>query len=189
MDYSKVMASAVDGPRIGRLYLDTPSRPDAPAVRDAYASFIRQVHWQYDLMTRPVALGGYGITVVPQQEDPYASAAEMFQEVSTRSVLRVYRTQQDQGHPILSADTNDRFRAVHDFFGHFQSARGFDRHGEEAAWVKHSKMFVGSAVRAMTTETRGQSSALCWITSPDFPPQKALLLPEWVSAVPLEWLV
>lgn len=189
MDYSKIMADPADGPRIGRLYLDTPSRPDAPSVRDAYASFARQVHWQYDLMTRPVTRGGYGVAVAFTDRDPYKSAGEMFQEVSTRSLLRVYRTQPDQGHPILSADTNDRFRAVHDYFGHFRSGRGFDRHGEEAAWVCHSKMFVGSGVRAMTTETRGQSSALCWLTSPEFPPQKALLLPEWASTVPLKWLV
>ena len=189
MDYSKIMASAVDGPRIGRLYLDAPSRPDAPSVRDAYASFVRQVDWQYDLMTRPVARGGYGVGVVFTDQDPYASAGEMFHDVATRSVLRIYRTQADQGHPILSAESNDRFRAVHDFFGHFRSARGFDRHGEEAAWVCHSKMFAGVAQRAMTTETRGQSSALCWLTSPEFPPQKALLLPEWCSTVPTEWLV
>ncbi|QMP84465.1 hypothetical protein HUN42_00088 [Streptomyces phage Dagobah] len=188
MDYSKIVASAVDGPRIGRLYLDTPSRPDAPSVRDAYASFVRQVDWQYDLMTRPVDRGGYGITVLPTDQDPYPSAEAMFQDVSG-GVLSVYRTQPDQSHPILSAESNDRFRAVHDYFGHYVSGRGFDRHGEEAAWVCHSKMFTGAGQRAMTTETRGQSSALCWITSPDFPPQKALLLPEWCSTVPLEWLV
>lgn len=190
MDYQSIMADPVDGTRIGRLYLSTPSRPDAPSVRDAYASFTRQVEWQYDLMTRPVAQGGYGITVVPQQEDPYRDAGEMFHDVATRSVLRVYRTGEGQHHPILSDATNDRFRAVHDFFGHFQSARGFDRHGEEAAWVHHSKMFVGAAVRAMTTETRGQSSAFIWCNGGrEFPPQKALLLPEWVSTVPLKWLV
>jgi hypothetical protein len=189
MDYSKIMADPADGPRIGRLYLDTPSRPDAPSVRDAYASFARQVHWQYDLLTRPADKGGYGVAVVFTDRDPYPSAPEMFSEVSSRGLLRVYRTQEGQEHPILSAETNDRFRAVHDYFGHYMSGRGFDRHGEEAAWVCHSRMFVGSGVRAMTTETRGQSSALCWITSPEFPPQKALLLPEWASTVPLKWLV
>lgn len=190
MDYQSIMADPVDGTRVGRLYLETPSRPDAPSVRDAYASFSRQVDWQYDLMTRPVARGGYGITVVPRQEDPYRDAGEMFHDVATRSVLRVYRTGEGQHHPILSDATNDRFRAVHDYFGHFQSARGFDRHGEEAAWVCHSRMFVGAGQRAMTTETRGQSSAFIWVNEGSaFPPQKALLLPEWVSTVPLKWLV
>lgn len=187
MDYSKIMASAIDGPRIGRLYMDTPSRPDSPAVRDAYASFSRQVHWQFDLLTRPAARGGYGVAVVFQERDPYPSAEEMFQDASS-GLLRIYQTAPDQGHPILSDETNNRFRAVHDYFGHYMSGRGFDRHGEEAAWVCHTRMFVGTGQRAMTTETRGQSSAMCWLGG-GFPPQKATLLPEWVSTVPLKWLV
>ena len=64
------------------------------------------------------------------------------------------------------------------------------RDGEEAAWVCHSRMFAGEAVRAMTTETRGQSSAFIWhCDDGNFPPQKALLLPERCSRVPVKWLV
>ena len=40
----------------------------------------------------------------------------------------------------------------------------------------------------MTTETRGQSSALCWVLG-EFPEQKATILPEWVSEIPLKYLV
>lgn len=189
MDYTKIMADPFDGPRIGRLYMDAPSRPDAPSVRDAYDSFSRQVHWQFALMTRPVAQGGYGVTVIFQEADPYPSVESMLQDTS-RGVLRVYQTAPDQRHPLLSNETNDRFRAVHDYFGHYMSGRGFDRHGEEAAWVCHSRMFVGTGQRAMTTETRGQSSAFIWVNQGrEFPPQKALLLPSWVSTVPLRWLV
>ncbi len=188
MDFSKITADPVDGTRIGHLYLRTPSTPDLPSVREAYADFTRQVEWQYDLMTRSAASGGDGVTVITQDQDPYESADEMFTDVR-KGVLRVYRTAPDQAHPILSADQNDRFRAVHDFFGHFRSGRGFDRHGEEAAWVCHTRMFTGSGQRAMTTETRGQSSAFIWVNKGVFPDQKALLLPEWCSTVPIKWLV
>ncbi len=101
--------------------------------------------------------------------------------------MLVWRTQPDQRHPRVPAFINDRCRAVHDYFGHYGTRRGFDRHGEEAAWVRHSQMFTGLGRRAMTTETRGQSSALCWLTAPAFPPQKAVLLPDWVSEIPERW--
>jgi hypothetical protein len=61
-------------------------------------------------------------------------------------------------HPLLSAEENDMFRAVHDFFGHAASGRGVAQNGEEAAWVSHSQMFSTEARKAMTTETRGQNS-------------------------------
>lgn len=187
MDYSKITADPAVGRSIGRLYMQAPSRPDAESVRTAYGAFIRQINWQYDLMTRPESKGGYGIRVVPQSADPYPDAEAMFEDVR-RGVLLTLRTP-DSHHPILSGETNDRFRAVHDFFGHYMSGRGFDRHGEEAAWVCHSRLFIGSAVRAMTTETRGQSSAFVWINDgKEFPPQKAVLLPPWVSEVPVKWL-
>jgi len=189
VDYSKIMADPVDGTRIGHLYTRAVSRPDLPSVRDAYGAFIRQTDWQYDLLTRPVSKGGYGVTVTVTEADPYPDADAMFADVR-EGRLRVYATSPDQAHPILSADQNDRFRAVHDYFGHFVSGRGFDRHGEEAAWVCHSRLYYGPAVRAMTTETRAQSSTFIWINGgKEFPPQKAVLLPEWVSTVPVKWLV
>lgn len=189
MDYTKITVDPSVGQSIGRLYMDTPSTPDLPAVRDAYAAFTRQVNWQYDLMTRPKGKGGYGVRVVFQEADPYTSADEMFADAGN-GLLLIYRTGEGQHHPVLSDDTNNRFRAVHDYFGHYMSGRGFDRHGEEAAWVCHSRMFAGEAVRAMTTETRGQSSAFIWqCKDGNFPPQKALLLPEWCSRVPVKWLV
>jgi hypothetical protein len=124
------------------------------------------------------------VKVVFQAEDPYADHHEMFADVAG-GTLRVYMTQPNQSHPLLTMSQNDRFRAVHDYFGHYGSGQGFSRHGEEAAWVVHSQMFYGPARRAMTTETRGQNSAFIWLNGGrEFPPQKACLLPEWVSEVP-----
>ena len=74
------------------------------------------------------------------------------------------------------------FRAVHDVFGHAASGRGFDRHGEEAAWLKHSTMYSPLAARALATETRGQTCARIFhYGGRRFPEQKAVLLPRSFS--------
>lgn len=181
-DYSRVESSPVWGPQIGQMYMDA-SPFITTLAREAYAQFAAQVNDQFTHLTN------MGMRVVFQDVDPYRDASELFADILKWGTLRVYRTQPDQSHPLLSDETNNRFRAVHDYFGHFYTRRGFDRHGEEAAWVRHSQMFRGLARRAMTTETRGQSSALCWILkgTDQFPPQKAILLPDWVSRLPEEY--
>lgn len=174
MDYSTIRADESVGRTIGRLYLDTPEVIDHQ-VRWAYLDFTFQVRMQFAQMLSD------GIKVYFVDEDPYPSAEELFEELSTGR-MRVWKTQPDQPHPLISPWDNNRFRAVHDYYGHFLSGRGFDRHGEEAAWTRHSRMFYGPGRRAMTTETRGQSSAFIWINGGrEFPPQRAVLLPEWVS--------
>jgi hypothetical protein len=179
MDYSKIEADSVRGPEIGRMYLDA-SPFITTLARQAYRQFADQVTAQYREMVKDVV-------VTFTDDDPYESAQDMFRDVR-KGFLAVYATQEDQRHPLLGLHENDMFRAVHDYYGHFLSGRDFTRHGEEAAWVRHSRMFTGLGRRAMTTETRGQSSALCWITTPEFPPQKAVLLPDWVSRIPERWL-
>jgi hypothetical protein len=85
-------------------------------------------------------------------------------------------------HPFLSNAENDMFRAVHDAFGHAATGRGFDVDGEEAAWCKHSSMYSRLARQAMTTETRGQNSALVFCCDgAHFPEQKVFLLPPEFS--------
>lgn len=173
MDFGSIMADREVGTAIGRLYMA--ADPEVtPLARRAYGEFAAQVDLQFAELSRQVR-------VIFQTEDPYADHEEMFADVS-RGTLRVYRTAPDQAHPVLSNRQNNRFRAVHDFFGHYHTGRGFDRHGEEAAWAFHSLMFHGLARRAMTTETRGQSSAFIWVNGGrEFPAQKAVLLPRWVS--------
>jgi hypothetical protein len=182
MDFTRIVADPAIGRTIGRAYLSTPERI-TPVVRDAYAAFARQVDQQFGQLTRDVR-------VTFTDDDPYADASELFRDIR-RGSFAVWRTQGDQSHPLLTNEQNNRFRAVHDYFGHFKSGRGFDRHGEEAAWVCHSLMFAGEASRALTTETRGQSSAFVWVNGggDNFPPQKAILLPQWMSDIPLKWLV
>ena len=59
------------------------------------------------------------------------------------------------GKPLL---VNDVFRFVHDFFGHTERGNSFGPVGEENAFDVHARMFSKEARRAMTTETRGQTS-------------------------------
>lgn len=180
MDYSKIAQDPRIGLTIGRAYLSAPERI-TPDVREAYARFTEQVDQQYGMLLREVR-------VTFTDTDPYESADPLFKDIASGH-FRVYRTQPDQRHPILTPEQNDRFRAVHDYFGHYRSGRGFDRHGEEAAWICHSLMFAGVATRALTTETRGQTSAFIYVNGGrEFPPQRAILLPQWVSDIPLRWL-
>lgn len=179
MDFSKIMADEKVGTAIGRLYL----KANPTVTRSTYLAYYRfsqEVERQYDQLIREV-------NVTFTDDDPYGDASELFRDIR-RGSFAVYATQPDQEHPLLSRVENNKFRAVHDYYGHYRAQRGFDRHGEEAAWVAHSLMFAGISRRAMTTETRAQSSALCWITAPDFPEQKAVLLPEWVSEIPVKIL-
>ena len=177
MDYSKIEADSVRGPQIGQMYMDA-SPFVTTLARIAYREFADQVNRQFRDLP---------VWVIFQDEDPYRSAAEMFEDINS-GILKIYRTSPDQAHPLLSADENNRFRAVHDFHGHYMTCRDFSRHGEEAAWVRHSQMFTGLARRAMTSETRGQNSAFIWINDGrEFPEQKAVLLPDWVSEIPERW--
>lgn len=186
MDYTKVEADPVWGTEIGRLYMEA-SPFITGLARYAYSRFAVQVDRQFDQMCRVD-----GIRVVFQAEDPYPDHEAMLKDVRDNRRLKIYATSEDQAHPLLSADQNNRFRAVHDYYGHHGGGLGesvsFSRHGEEAAWIRHSQMFSGLARRAMTSETRGQNSAFIWINSGrEFPPQKAVLLPDWVSDIPERW--
>ncbi len=92
-------------------------------------------------------------------EDPYPDVESMVDDVRQRRLKVWASAATGNPHPYLSDGENDMFRAVHDVFGHAASGRGFDPHGEEAAWLKHSTMYSPLARRALTTETRGQNCA------------------------------
>lgn len=181
MDYSRITADPVRGPEIGRMYMQA-SPYITTLARLAYQQFADQVEAQFrDLVAR-------GVDVVFQDDDPYPDAPSMMADVRDNGRLKIYKTAAPYEHPLVANEVNDKFRAVHDFFGHYLSGRDFSRHGEEAAWVRHSQMFTGLARRAMTTETRGQNSAFIWILDgKTFPEQKAVLLPDWVSVIPERW--
>ncbi|WP_205650209.1 hypothetical protein [Actinoplanes solisilvae] len=148
----------------------------------AYAAFRRETVRQYEFLVGPAHFGGLGIAVRVMDADPYADAAAMIDDLAQRK-LKVFATAAtDNPHPYLTAAENDMFRAVHDAFGHGSIGQGFDGHGEEAAWLKHSAMYSPLARRALTTETRGQNCAMLFHHRGErFAEQKAALLPAVFS--------
>ena len=175
IEYDEVVANRARASKIADAYDKLP-KFDKDAV-DEYEALASEVEQQYDYMTKTL-----GIKVEFISEDPYKTSKEMFAEVSTGK-LRVLKTASTGAHPLFSNQQNDKFRAVHDYFGHAATGRGFGQDGEEAAWVHHSQMFSKKARGALTTETRGQNS---WYNTRKngFADQKVALLPEQYWEVP-----
>jgi hypothetical protein len=96
-------------------------------------------------------------------EGNYDNSKELLRDIYGNRHMYVY--QGGDPHDFLNAvdpatglNTNEMFRAVHDFFGHAIHGNQFGPKGEEIAWAAHSKMFSPLARIAMTSETRGQNS-------------------------------
>lgn len=183
-DYTKVTVDKEYADKIAKAYDELPAYD--PAAKPYYDALIQETEQQYKYMTEDL-----GIKVEFVTEDPYKNSAEMMRDVVNNGRLKVYKTSVDQGHPYFSAEQNDMFRAVHDFFGHAGTGMQFGQIGEEAAWIAHSSMFSPKAQRALTTETRGQNS---WVNQSahqsmrpqdrPFAEQKFAILPEEFSVVP-----
>lgn len=137
----------------------------------AYDEMARQVNDQYHHLTHTM-----GVHVEGVDHDPYPDVHAMMHDLHHNKRLQYLNTASTGPHSYWDNDTNDKFRAVHDAFGHAATGRSFDRHGEEAAWLAHSRMFHGPARHAMTSETRGQNSVL--IATGSFPEQKTALMPH-----------
>ena len=175
-EYERVVACAVLGRRLAVIYQRAPLI--SSAAIGAYAALRAETARQYHHLTAPVERGGLGFTVMVTAEDPYRQVEQLLADLD-QGHLRVWSTAVcGNRHPLLSDDDNDRFRAVHDAFGHGGTGRGFDVDGEEAAWLLHHRMYSAAARPAMTTETRGQTNAMVYGTPPGvFRRQKAVLLP------------
>lgn len=141
-----------------------------PRSHAAYRELVGELQKQYDHLLAS------GISVEFVDYDPYPSSKEMVADVRNGSI-KVMKTSVTGSHPFLSDAENDMFRAVHDVYGHAATGRGFDRHGERAAFISHAGMFRSkNSIRALFSETEGQNSVL--IKTGDFPPQKVGLLPD-----------
>ena len=98
-------------------------------------------------------------------EGNYRNSKQMLQDVYGNKHLYVF--QGGDEHPFLKdvdpqtgLTENEKFRAVHDFFGHAIHGNEFGPKGEEIAWAAHSQMYSPLARVAMSTETRGQNSTV-----------------------------
>ena len=202
--------------RIAQAYEQMENAPNDPVVREAYENLIRQTKAQYDALVA----AGYSFWFVDLSNDAnldyISSPWNAMRDAAQNKQMGVFPTNEGFGtdeafdpstNPLL-ADTglewpiggpngemapvmaNDLFRAVHDAFGHGLEGAGFRARGEENAWQAHVRLFTGSAVGAITSETRGQNS---WVNyGPDgeqnqtasaeetvFADQKVGLMPDW----------
>lgn len=175
ISYKDVVANRARASKIANAYDELPDF-DKEAV-DEFQSLGDEVNNQFSFMTKKL-----GVKVEFVSTDPYKTSKEMFADVSKKR-LKVLSSKATGGHPVFTDEQNDRFRAVHDFFGHAATGRGFGQDGEEAAWVHHSQMFTPKARLALTTETRGQNS---WYNTRKngFAKQKIALLPDEFVLVP-----
>jgi hypothetical protein len=148
--------------RIADVYEALPSDDSGnPVVREAYHQLAEEIQQQWNF-----ARVEMGITFEPWmcEGQPYANSGDMCGDVRNRR--RLYFFQGGDPHPLLGRldpatglSLNDKFRAIHDLFGHAAEGYGFGPRGEENAWIRHCHMFRADAQKALTTETRGQN---CW---------------------------
>lgn len=156
--------------KVAVAYRNAPERDEA--VTASYEAMEREIEEQFDYLTKTC-----GIKFEVSAEDPYRNVIELKDDVQNNRRLKVLSTASTGSHPYWSDEVNDKFRMVHDFFGHVATGRSFDRHGEDAAYLHHVAMFSEAARPAMTSETRGQTAYL--IAYREFGPQKMVMLPPW----------
>jgi hypothetical protein len=200
--------------RIAQAYEDMKHDPQDPKVKEAYQNLITQTKAQYDVLVE----AGYKFYFYDETNDPYnGSPWAAMEDLRNNKTMAVFATEAGYGssgedlnvadNPMLQETglewsysslngekkrvlANDLFRAVHDAFGHGLEGAGFRAQGEENAWQAHARLFTGSAVAAITSETRGQNSWLNYgkygeknrtasLEETIFADQKTGLMPEW----------
>lgn len=157
--------------KIAGFYSKMRDMDNSPEVKKAWDDAEVEIKAQFEQLTKRD-----GIKVVFVKDDPYKSFHDMHEQVTKTGVLKILKTESTGGHPYWKNETNDMFRAVHDAYGHLATGRGFDRHGEEAAYQAHRSMFSESAQRVLATELRAQNQFL--IANGYFGPQKVGFIPS-----------
>lgn len=178
-----VVASPRQIETVGNWYANAPM-VDA-ASEAAYRAMAEDTARQFDMLTSPTSRGGLGVDVSVSSVDPYDTSKiegvrRMIEDMNNRK-LAVLSTGATGGHPFFTNDQNDMFRAIHDAFGHGATGRGFNRHGEEAAYRSHSRMYSPEARPALASETRAQNAYVNQFG--DFGPQKMVTLPAELAAL------
>lgn len=182
-DHAPQSLTPEEGRAIADWYESADQAPDDPSTQVAYSAFNAEIESQYEWL----AAAGYQMIPWDQPGQPYKNSREMRADVRDNRRLYYFRTTEGQPiHNLMTPEQNDRFRAVHDIFGHSQMGNSFSGTGEANAYLDHVQMFSPEARRALTTETLAQnawfnhSRANEGLRPPEraFADQKALLLDE-----------
>lgn len=200
--YAKVDPST--GAAIAKAYEAMPHSPSDPATKSAYQALIDETLAQYQKVKE---LGLNIEKIKPGMENPYTKgSSQVFDDINKNKHLWYYPTESGFGtqnaitdNPLLAKTSemingepmlaNDVFRVVHDVMAHGKEGLPFGPRGEENAWREHSLMYSPEALKALTSETRGQNS---WVNygphgeanraSPGntiYADQKSGILPDW----------
>jgi len=127
-------------------------------VEKSYAQLRKEIDQQFDDMVK----GGMKLSY-HQGDANYLDSREMLRDALVNNHLYTYRG--GDVHPLLNEmdefyglNSNEKFRAVHDFFGHGTTGATFGRKGEETAYGAHAQTLSPLARVAAAAETRGQNS-------------------------------
>lgn len=169
------------GREIATFYEKAKSDPDDPDVQSSYFAFRAEVKAQHEALRK----AGFELLPWDGLGQPYSNSDEMRRDVMKNKRLFFFKTIEGMApHALLPPEDNDRFRAVHDVFGHAMGGHGFGPQGETNAFRDHYQMFSPTARKAMATESLGQNA---WFNyskhnegrpsaQRDYPEQHALLL-------------
>jgi hypothetical protein len=127
-------------------------------VTKSYGQLRKEIDQQFDDMVK----GGMKLSY-HQGDANYLDSREMLRDALVNQHLYTYRG--GDVHPLLNdldpyygLNSNEKFRAVHDYFGHGTTGATFGRKGEELAYGAHSHTLSPLARIAAAAETRGQNS-------------------------------
>lgn len=144
---------------LARDYTAGLGQPQQPGIEHSYNAMAEHVDRQYDHLTKPIEQGGMGYTHQVTEQDPYDSPQALGKDLQ-QGRISTFASASTGNHEYFTPEQNDKFRAVHDVFGHGTIGRGFSEHGEEAAFLAHRQMFPPEAHAALASETRGQNAYL-----------------------------
>ena len=153
---------------------------DTRNTHPSYGHLADAVRLQYQHMRET------GLQVTPVQfAEPYPDTDAMFHDIASGQLLvSAVCPPFEDGHPLFSycsvtgMTLNTKFRAVHDYYGHYVSESPFETFaGEVSAWRTHRQLMPFEAHDALFSETIGQ---LCFYAAyGDHPPiQRAVILPD-----------
>ena len=127
-------------------------------ITKSYGQLRKEIDQQFDDMVK----GGMKLSY-HQGDANYLDSKEMLRDALVNNHLYTYRG--GDVHPLLNdldpfygLNSNEKFRAVHDYLGHGTTGSTFGRKGEEIAYGAHSQTLSPLARIAAAAETRGQNS-------------------------------